>query len=357
MKGVILAGGSGTRLRPITHTTQKQLIPIVNKPVIKHVIEDLKSVGINDIGVVIGGGFPGDIKEFLGDGSTLGVDITYILQGEPLGLAHAVGCTEEFIGDDSFIVYFGDTILGDEITTTLVNSFDPDRHDTGLALQRVETPSRFGVVDINDGSISRILEKPDDPPTDLAYVGVIAFTPTVFEYIESVRPSWRGELELTEVLHKMATGDATISWNVVDDIWKDVGTPTDVVETNRLLQVDLEHEVWGEISPEADVTRPVSLGEGSVVSESATINGPVVIGKDTTIGPNAQIEPYTSIGDGCTVEGSRVSSSVIMNRAEIRGDQEIENSIIGSGAIINGSAADGPTQYVIGRDSVIEGEI
>jgi glucose-1-phosphate thymidylyltransferase len=212
-------------------------------------------------------------------------------------------------------------------------------------------------VDIDDGSISCILEKPNEPPTDLAYVGVIVFTPTVFEYIERIRPSWRGELELTQALNDMATGDATISWNVVGGVWKDVGTPIDVIETNRLLQEDLEHEIQGEISPEADITEPVSLGEGSVVSESANINGPVVIGKDTTIGPNAQIGPYTSIGDGCTVEGSRVSSSVVMNRAEIRGDREIENSIIGVGAIINSSAGDGPTQYVIGLDSVIDGEI
>lgn len=354
MKGVILAGGSGTRLQPITHTTQKQLVPIANKPVIQHVIEDLQEVGITEIGIVVGGEFPEEVRHFLGDGSRFGVEITYIFQGEPLGLAHAVGCTEQFVEDESFVVYFGDTILGDGITTTLVESFKSNRHELGLVLQRVEDPSRFGVVDMHDGQISRILEKPDDPPSELAYVGVVAFTPSVFQYIEAQTPSWRGELELTQVLHEMVGDGCNVNWNIVEGLWKDVGTPEDVIDTNRILQDELEHEVQGEIQDGADVTGPVKLGEGSIIEASATVSGPVVIGEGTRIGPGAHVHDCASIGDECAITESRVSSTVVMDGAEITGKQSVKDSVIGPESAVHGQDKNHPKQYILGRNSVVK---
>jgi len=354
MKGVILAGGSGTRLRPITYTTQKQLVPLVNKPVIQHVIEDLKSVGITDIGVVIGGQFPGEVKDFLGDGSGFDVDITYILQGEPLGLAHAVGCAEQFVEDEPFVVYFGDTILGDEITDTLVNSFEPEVHDAGLVLQHVDEPSRFGIIDTEDGEITRILEKPEEPPTNLAYVGVLAFTSAIFDQIEALEPSWRGELELTQALHELIVDSHSVGWEVVDGLWKDVGTPRDVVSTNEMLQQDLEHEVRGEIAENADVSGPIRVGEGSVIEESVTVEGPTVIGNETTIGSGADIGPYTSIGNGCLIEDSYISSSVVMDNVEISGDRIIEDSVISGEVSLDKDGDSNSSQYIIGRESVIQ---
>jgi glucose-1-phosphate thymidylyltransferase len=353
MKGVILAGGKGTRLRPITYTTQKQLVPLANKPVIQHVIEDLKSAGITDIGVVIGGQFPGDIKTFLGDGSDFGVDITYILQGESLGLAHAVGCAEPFVEDDPFVVYFGDTILGEDITTTLVDSFDPQTHDAGLVLQHVDDPTRFGIVDTEDGEITRILEKPEDPPTDLAYVGVLAFTSSVFQKIEDLEPSWRGELELTQALHELAIDDHTIEWNVSNGIWKDVGTPEDVISTNRILQEDLQSDIRGTILDEANISGPIQVGNGSTIEPSATLDGPTVIGSDTVVGSDAVVGPYTSIGDNCVIEGSHISSSVVMDNAEISGERIIENSIIAKDATLDSVEGSESNQYIIGRKSRI----
>jgi len=355
MKGVILAGGVGSRLTPLTHTTQKQLIPVANKPVIQHAIENLRDTGIDEIGIVFGGKFPQAMQEFIGDGSEFEVDITYILQGAPLGLAHAVGCARDFVDSDPFVVYFGDTIIEQETIENQVQQFDRDDDILGLSLQEVDDPSRYGIAEFDDGGeISRVLEKPDDPPSNLAYIGSIVFDPEVFEYIRDLEPSWRGELELTDVICNIVADDSSVSWQVQEGIWKDVGTPTDVVETNRILLEEIEKDLKGSISADATVSGTVSLGAGSVVEEGATVRGPVSIGENSTIGNGAEIGPHVGIGADCVIRGGTIRNSVIMDEVRIDSSENIVDSLIGSETTISESA--NKTKYILGEDSTVRGD-
>lgn len=338
MKGIILAGGTGSRLRPVTYNTAKQLIPLGDQSVIEHVITNLKSNGITEIGVVIGNNSTEKIKRHLGDGSKFGVEITYILQGEPLGLAHAVGCTADFVRDESFVVYFGDTIIDPDITLELLNKFDPSIHDVGIPLQHVEDPSRFGIAQFNeDGKIERVLEKPDDPPSTLAYVGVVAFTSSFFDVVAGLEPSDRGELELTEAIDEYVKGNGTAMTIEVDGTWKDVGTPEDVVEANKILLEEIEPRIQGEIHQSAKVGAPVVLGEGSYVGPDATVHGPSVIGNNTTITSGTEIGPYVTVGDDCTLGAKKVESSVLFDGVTIDISRELVESIIGSNTTLSDS--------------------
>ncbi|WP_424017683.1 glucose-1-phosphate thymidylyltransferase [Halorientalis pallida] len=327
MKGLILAGGTGSRLRPITHTTQKQLVPVANKPVIQYAIESLRAAGITEIGVVVGGQFPEKVKDFIGDGSKFNVDLTYILQGEPLGLAHAVGCARPFVDGDPFVVYFGDTIIDDEIIARIVESFTNNDCAAHLALKRVENPSRYGIADIVDDRVRSILEKPDDPPTDLAYVGAVAVKHTIFDTIDDLDPSWRGELELTHALDSVVeTGSAT--WDIVDGTWIDVGTPADVIEANRVLLDDIERDIAETAVVNGEIDGPVAIADDCTIDESATVEGPAVIGPNTVVGPDTTIGPYASVGTDGRLESTTVSSSVLMDEVDITGGH-VRNSVVG----------------------------
>lgn len=354
MKGVILAGGSGTRLRPFTNATQKQLLPVVNKPVLEYVVEDLKRAGIDDIGVVVGGDYPEKVRERMGDGSAYGVELTYIHQGDPRGLADAVHCAKEFVGDSPFVVYFGDTIAGGDITAELVRGFDPDEHDVGIVLKAVEDPTRFGTAELDgEGGIRRVLEKPDNPPTNLAYVGVQAYTPAVFDVIEDLEPSARGELELTHAVDALASGADTY-WTETSDVWMDVGTVEDLLEANRHFAEAAAPGMTGDVSEGAEVTGRVSLGHRSTVEAGAEIRGPVHIGEKTVIGGDAVLGPYVCVGDGCEIRRASVRSSVIMDDVEADCDFTLEGSVVGSQSRLSGDSD--PTLRVtltVGPDSEV----
>jgi len=350
-KGVVLAGGRGTRLRPFSYATTKHLVPLANKPLLEYIIENLKAAGITEIGIVIGNPSADVVRSYVGDGSRFGVDVTYIHQGEPLGLAHAVGCAEPFVGDDPFVVYFGDTIVDVDVMGRLVNRFDPAKHAAALPLQEVDEPSRFGVVEMADGEIVRIHEKPDDPPSNLAYMGVLALTPVIFEYIDGLEPSDRGELELTDALDALVGGGEPIEYHVEDGLWKDVGTPPDVVETNRILLEERERRIDGTVEEGATVTGRVVLEPGAVVESGSTVRGPAAIGANTRIERGASVGPYASIGEGCTVAKASVESSVVFDDVTVRKDEYVVDSILGSGVeLTNGSTEEG-TQYVLGYDA------
>jgi glucose-1-phosphate thymidylyltransferase len=330
MKGIILAGGTGSRLRPITYNTAKQLIPLGTKSVIERAILNLRDSGITDIGIIIGNNSPERIKQELGNGSDLGVDITYILQGEPLGLAHAVGCAQKYVGDTPFVVYFGDTVISSNITEKLLDGFDPNIHDAGIPLQRVDDPSRFGIAELSeDGTVQRVLEKPDDPPSNLAYVGAVAFSPSFFDIVESLEPSDRGELELTEAIDQYVQGNRKVVTVETDGIWRDVGTPEDVIETNRLLLDRIERDVRGDTHSSAVLDDNVILGEGSTVESRAVVHGPSVIGNDTTIASGSEVGPYVTVGDDCTLDATGIESSVIFTGANINISKRLVNSIVG----------------------------
>lgn len=356
MKGVVLAGGTGSRLRPITHTGPKQLVPVANKPILEYAVDDLKAAGITEIGIVLGNKGREAIQEYFGDGSEFGVDITYVVQGEPLGLAHAVGCTRDFVGDDPFVVYLGDDMMRDGITD-LVEDFDPEEYAAGIGLQEVDEPSRYGIVDVDEtGDVVHLVEKPDEPPSNLALIGIYVFTSAIFSEIEELEPSWRGELEITEAIQGLIDEGHRIQSHLVHGWWKDTGKPRDVLHANRLVLDDLETAIHGTVEDEESITGRVELGTGSVVEAGAVIRGPASIGENTRIGSDAYVGPYTSIGEESEVDNVHIESSVTAGENEITSDRTIIDSLIGREVTITSSDGRRPSgdRFVVGRNSSFE---
>ena len=339
MKGVILSGGTGSRLRPITHTGPKQLVPVANKPVLEYAIEDLKEAGITEVGVILGNVGRDEIQELLGDGSEYGVDITYIVQGNPLGLAHAVGCAEEFVGDDDFVVYLGDNILKQGISE-LVDSFEQGDFGAGIALQEVDAPQAFGIADVDDdGTVRRLVEKPDDPPSNLALIGIYVFSPAVFDAIEEIEPSWRGELEITDAIQYLLEHGHDIDSHTVGGWWKDTGKPEDILEANRLVLEDLHRTIDGMIEEGAEVRGEVELGDDARIESGAVVRGPVSIAEGTVVESDTYVGPYTSLGPDSRIANTHIENSVVIGDSEITTSGRIIDSLIGRSAEI-GSAED-----------------
>jgi glucose-1-phosphate thymidylyltransferase len=356
MKGVILAGGTGSRLRPITHTGPKQLIPVANKPVLEYALDDLIDAGIDDVGIILGNKGRDEIQDHFGDGSAYGVDITYIVQGEPLGLAHAVGCARDFVGDDSFVVYLGDDMMREGIDD-LVADFDSETYAAGIGLQEVNEPSRYGIVGLNEAEdVSLLVEKPDEPPSNLALIGVYVFTPEIFEQIEDLEPSWRGELEITEAIQGLLDDGRRVQSHVVHGWWKDTGKPGDVLHANRLVLDDIDTDIRGTVEDDASVMGRVEIGERTTVEKGAVIRGPVSIGDNTRIGSNAYIGPYTSIGDDCEVDNVHIEATVTIGENTITADRTIVDSLVGREASITTNEDKQPAgdRLVIGKNSSLE---
>jgi glucose-1-phosphate thymidylyltransferase len=353
MKGVLLSGGAGTRLRPITHTGPKQLVPVANKPVLQYGLEDLRDAGITEIGVILGDKGREEIQAFLGDGSEFGVDITYIVQGRPLGLAHAAGCAREFVGDDDFVMYLGDNILQQGIED-MVESYLSGDYDAGIALQSVEDPRQFGVAAVDDaGSVIRLVEKPDDPPSDLALIGVYVFSPGIFDAIERIEPSWRGELEITDAIQVLLDDDRNIDSHVVEGWWKDTGKPEDILEANRLVLENLERTIEGEVEDGAEVSGPVKLDRSAVVEDGAVVRGPVAIAEGTVISDGTYLGPYSSVGPNTTIENAHIESSVVVGESEITTSGRVIDSLIGRNATVANAAGLLPEgrRLVVGENS------
>jgi len=339
MKGVLLAGGTGSRLRPITHTGPKQLLPVANKPVLEYAIEDLREAGITEIGVVLGNKGREAIQQRLGDGSTYGVDITYIVQGNPLGLAHAAGCAREFVDGEDFVMYLGDNILKQGITD-LVESFQAGEYGAGIALQEVENPRAFGIAELDpDGTVTGLVEKPDDPPSTLALIGIYVFSNAVFDAIEQLEPSWRGELEITDAIQRLLDEGHAIDSHVVEGWWKDTGRPEDILEANRLVLEDIDDRRAGTVESGADVTGRVDLATSATIESGAAVRGPVSITSGTTIRSGTYVGPYTSIGPDCEIDGAHVENTVLIGESTVVTDDTIIDSLIGRNTQI-GSGAD-----------------
>ncbi|WP_348611338.1 glucose-1-phosphate thymidylyltransferase [Halobaculum rarum] len=337
MKGVLLSGGTGSRLRPITHTGPKQLVPVANKPVLEYAIEDLKEAGITEIGVILGNKGRDEIQELLGDGSDYGVDITYIVQGNPLGLAHAAGCARDFVGDDDFVMYLGDNILKSGVTN-LVESFQAGDYGAGIALQEVDNPQAFGIADVDDaGKVTQLIEKPDDPPTNLALIGMYVFSPAVFDAIDDLEPSWRGELEITDAIQDLLEDGYEIDSHVVTGWWKDTGKPEDILEANRLVLEDKELKTAGVIEDGAETDGRIELAESAVIEDGAVVRGPVSIAENTIIKRGTYVGPYTSVGADSTLENVHIENSVVIGDSEITANGRIVDSLLGRGANV-GSA-------------------
>ncbi|MXR40779.1 glucose-1-phosphate thymidylyltransferase [Halobaculum sp. WSA2] len=332
MKGVLLSGGTGSRLRPITHTGPKQLVPVANRPVLEYAIEDLKEAGVTEIGVILGNKGRDKIQELLGDGSRYGVEITYIVQGEPLGLAHAAGCARDFVGDDDFVMYLGDNILNSGITE-LVESFEAGDYGAGIALQEVDNPQAFGIADVDDaGNVTQLIEKPDDPPTNLALIGMYVFSPAVFDAIDDLEPSWRGELEITDAIQSLLDAGHEIDSHVVTGWWKDTGKPEDILEANRLVLEDSELKIEGTVADGAETTGRIELAESATIEAGAVVRGPVSIVENTTIEEGTYVGPYTSIGPDCTLRDIHIENSVVIGDSEITANGRIVDSLLGQSA-------------------------
>ena len=326
IKGLILSGGSGTRLRPITHTYAKQLVPVANKPVLFYGIEALVEAGVTDIGIIIAPHTGDEVREAVGDGSDFGAKVTYIEQAEPAGLAHAVLTAEDFLDGSSFVMYLGDNLLRDGVPG-LVERFRAESPDAMILLTRVEDPTAFGVAELDEGRVVRLVEKPENPPSDMALVGVYLFSPAIFDAAKKLEPSERGELEITEAIQTLIDDGCEVRSEVVNGWWKDTGQLADMLEANRLVLEDIETRLDGQVE-NSKVEGRVILEEGAVLRDSL-VRGPAVIGRGAVI-EGAYIGPYTSIGDQVRVVNSEIEHSILLAGSSVENlGARIEASLLG----------------------------
>jgi len=336
MKALILAGGSGTRLRPITHTRAKQLVPVANTPILFYGIESMVAAGITELGVIVGD-TRREVMEALGDGSRFGAAITYIPQDEPLGLAHCVRIAREFLADDDFVMYLGDNLLQQDLKA-FVDAFAAARRSADppsaqILLKPVPDPHRFGIAELDDdGHVVRLVEKPDDPPSDLALVGVYLFDRHVHDAVAAIEPSARGELEITDAIQWLIDHDHRVRSEILTGWWIDTGKLTPLLEANRLLLETIETRVDGTVDDASFLDGRVVIEAGAEVLGS-TIRGPVAIGAGTVV-RDSFIGPFTAIGADCVVEHSEVEHSVVMSNSRISGVPRLEDSLIGSDTIV-----------------------
>jgi glucose-1-phosphate thymidylyltransferase len=339
VKALILAGGAGTRLRPITHTRAKQLVPVANKPILFYGIEAMVAAGITEIGVIVGD-TRDEVMAALGDGSRFGATITYIPQDAPLGLAHCVLIAREFLGDEDFVMYLGDNLLEQDLAA-FVAAFEEARAGSEppaaqILLKQVPDPHRFGIATLNEhGDVVALVEKPADPPSDLALVGVYLFTPRVHEAVASIEPSGRGELEITDAIQWLLDQGERVRCELLTGWWIDTGKLTPLLEANRLLLERIETDIAGHVDESSAIDGRVVVGEGAKVIGS-TIRGPVVIGAGTRV-EQSFIGPFSAIGNRCVVERSEIEHSVVMDDSSIVDIARLEDSLIGSDAIVTRS--------------------
>ena len=355
MKGVVLTGGHGTRLRPLTHTGPKQLLPLANKPNVLYCIEDLRDAGITDIGIVLGDNMPERVRQLLGDGFAYGVKFTYIVQGPPRGIAQAIACARKYVGQDPFCVYLGDNILKGGIRH-MVEEFEANDHDAGIALCPMPHPERFGVAELDpQGNVISLVEKPKNPKSNLALVGIYLLRPSIFPIIDRLKPSWRNELEITDAIENLGKAGGKVKAYVVKGWWKDTGRPEDVLEANHLLLEDLEPRNEGTVEDGVQIHGRVRIGMGTLVAKGCVIRGPVVIGASCVIGPDTYLGPYTSIGDGSRIVGADVEASIVIGDAVIESPRKIVNSLIGRHAVIRSAEGRLPKgqQLVVGENSTL----
>ncbi|MEM0135391.1 MAG: glucose-1-phosphate thymidylyltransferase [Thermoplasmatales archaeon] len=353
MKGIILHGGSGSRLRPLTYSDVKQLLPIAGKPISEYALQNLVSIGISEVNIVIGSVGGEEVKRYYGDGARWGVSISYTYQEKPLGIAHAISLTRDFVGDDNFVVFLGDNFLQDGISS-LYHEFTAHEYEGMIALVRVSDPSQFGIAEVEGDKIVKLVEKPKQPRSDLAIVGVYFLSPEVFRSIDKLKPSARGELEITEAYQDMIESGRKIGYAIVKGWFKDTGTVDDFIDCNRLVL----DRISGNVSDlkMKNVSGRVYLGKDSFISERSRVLGPCYIGPGTKI-DDSYIGPFTSIGSNCVVKDSEIEDSIVMDGTEISLSRNyiLRQCLIGSNVRIKGSGSTSRTlRFVLGRDSKLE---
>jgi glucose-1-phosphate thymidylyltransferase len=326
LKGLILSGGKGTRLRPITHTSAKQLVPVANKPVLFYGIEAMAKAGIEEVGIIIAPETGDEIRAAVGDGSRFGVELSYIVQDEPLGLAHAVLTAEPFLGDSPFVMYLGDNLLQGGIED-LVAAFRANEPDALILLTPVPDPEQYGVAVLSDGAVVRLVEKPSEPETDLALVGVYMFKPCVHAAAKAIEPSGRGELEITDAIQHLVDAGSRVEPHIVKGWWKDTGRLDDMLAANRLVLDTIETRVEGELI-DSQVDGRVVVEAGALL-ERSTVRGPAIIGAGARL-IDCYIGPYTAIGERCEIENAEVEHSILLEGSAVRDlAGRMESSLLG----------------------------
>jgi glucose-1-phosphate thymidylyltransferase len=352
VKGLILAGGKGSRLRPFTYTNAKQLVPIANKPVLFYAIEQLVEAGITDIGIVVGDTAE-QVQSAVGDGDSFGASVSYIQQEAPLGIAHGVKIAREYLGGSRFVVYLGDNFVLGGINQ-YVEGFTGGAKGSRVLVHRVPDPQAFGVAEVTNGRITRVVEKPKQPKTDLAVVGVYMFEPAVFDVIETLKPSGRGELEITDAIQGLIDRGDEVSAEVLEGYWIDTGKMDDMLNANRLVLETLDGRVDGEVDGASKIEGAVIVEEGARV-RSSVLRGPLIIGAGTEVA-RSELGPFTSIDAGCRIEDCRIADSIVMENAVIRGIHwPIVRSMIGRYVdLIGGHDGGAPHSLTLGDHSRIE---
>jgi glucose-1-phosphate thymidylyltransferase len=351
LKGLILSGGRGTRLRPITHTSAKQLVPVANQPVLFYGIEAMAAAGIDEIGIIIAPETGGEIRDAVGDGSRFGVRIEFIVQDEPAGLAHAVLTAEPFLGDCPFVMYLGDNLLQGGIQE-LVDAFRSSEPEALILLTPVPDPEHYGVAELEDGRVVRLAEKPPEPKTDLALVGVYMFTPQIHEAARAIEPSPRGELEITDAIQHLVDTGRRVEPHVVRGWWKDTGRLEDMLEANRLILDNLVERLDGELI-DSRVDGRVVIEPGARL-ERTIVRGPAIIGADARLS-DCYIGPYTAIGERCEVTSSEVEHSILLAGCTVSDlDGRMESSLLGRNVTVRrGESQPRAYRFMVGDNSDI----
>lgn len=350
MKALVLTGGSGTRLRPLTYSMPKQLVPVGNRPVLEHVLDAVRGTGVTDVGVVVGD-WAEQIADALGDGSRLGLRLTYLAQEHPRGLADCVRVAREFLGDDDFLMYLGDVMLPDGVAR-YADEFRAHRPAAHVLVHKVADPRAFGVVHLGpDGSVRRLVEKPRQPSSDLALVGVYFFTPAIHAAVDAITPSARGELEITDAVQWLVSAGADVRASEYHGYWRDTGRVEDLLACNRHLLDGFTRNVAGQVDAASELTGPVVVAPGARVVASR-VEGPVVIGADAVV-EGARIGPHTAIGRGCRLTGAEVADSIVLEGASITAVRGLHGSLIGRSATVRPGPAAG-SRLVVGDHTRVE---
>lgn len=354
MKALVLAGGSGTRLRPITYTGAKQLVPVANKPILYYVFDNIVKAGITEIGIIISPETGEEIKKSLQNANRWNVKMTFILQEKPLGIAHAVLTAQQYLGNDDFIMYLGDNLIGKEINS-FVESFEEKKPAAEILLKEVKNPSAFGIAETNKfGRVIRLVEKPKDPKSNLALVGIYVFSSRIFDAIKKIKPSWRGELEITDAIQKLIDWDETVNSVIIDDWWLDTGKKDDLLNANRIVLDEwLKKNIQGTWDEKSNITGRVVIPKDCKIINSS-IRGPVILGKGVHI-ENSFIGPYSSIGNHTHIISSSVEHVVLLENCLVSGISRLEDSVMGRNAIVRKVNDIRKTiSLIVSDDSIIE---
>ena len=352
MKGVVLAGGAGTRLRPITYAMAKQLVPVGNKPILYYGLEDLAEAGVTDVGIIISPETGAEVRRAVGDGSAFGIDVTYIVQEAPLGLAHALQTALPFVDGDDVLMYLGDNLVKDGVAD-IVADYERDRPNCQILRHAVDEPAAFGVVELDDaGRVVRLVEKPQQPPSNLALVGVYLFDASIEKAIAAISPSARGELEITDAIQQLVDGGLDVRATTVREWWKDTGKKADLLHANELVLEDLETDIAGELI-NTSVQGPIRVEAGARIV-NCVITGPVVVGRGAQL-TRTLVGPNSAIGDRCRLSDATIEDSIILEGAEIHG-WKLRESLLGRECRLHGAAPSGYVELTLGERSEIIGE-